>query len=217
MMGLRSEEDMDRGTHRFQFVAGNLALDFVNTVSFRADTGRKTDLLQRADDVHRWASQAQLPDWGDATSGPKLGAQALLQIRAVRERLFDLFHAIASGESIPSGTLSRVGDALHACDAKRRLSVESDEVRWVWRPSARSMDFLFYAVLTSATDLLTSASRGLVRQCEDAGCGWLFLDRSNAGKRRWCSMADCGNRNKVRNFYRREARRDMLRLPAADG
>src|SRR5436190_1196254 len=46
------------------------------------------------------------------------------------------------------------------------------------------------------TDLLTSDSRGLVRQCEDAGCGWLFLDRSNARKRRWCSMADCGNRNR---------------------
>nr|WP_246591510.1 CGNR zinc finger domain-containing protein [Aminobacter anthyllidis] len=28
-------------------------------------------------------------------------------------------------------------------------------------------------------------------------CGWLFLDTSRGGKRRWCSMQTCGNREKV--------------------
>jgi predicted RNA-binding Zn ribbon-like protein len=28
-------------------------------------------------------------------------------------------------------------------------------------------------------------------------CGWLFLDTSRGGKRRWCSMQVCGNREKV--------------------
>ncbi|TIU06903.1 MAG: CGNR zinc finger domain-containing protein, partial [Mesorhizobium sp.] len=28
-------------------------------------------------------------------------------------------------------------------------------------------------------------------------CGWLFLDTSRGGKRRWCSMRTCGNREKV--------------------
>jgi predicted RNA-binding Zn ribbon-like protein len=61
-------------------------------------------------------------------------------------------------------------------------------------------------ILTAAIDLLTSVSRSLVRQCADEGCGWLFLDRSHARKRRWCNMADCGNRNKAREHYRRKAR-----------
>lgn len=196
---------MDTGTYRFQFVAGHLALDFVNTVAFRADPAKKEDHLQRAEDVLRWASQAQLPDRAAINAGPRLGTAALRHIRAVREELFDVFHAIASGDPIPSDTLARVGNALHECSAKRRLSVDGDEVRWTWRASARCTDYLLYPVLTTATDLLTSVSRSLVRQCEDADCGWLFLDRSNARKRRWCSMADCGNRNKARNYYRREA------------
>jgi predicted RNA-binding Zn ribbon-like protein len=205
IIGLNKTEAMDSENCGFQFVAGNLALDFVNTVAFRADPAKKTDRLQRAEDVHRWASQAQLPDWATMKSGPRVGPAALRHIRAVREQLSAVFRAIASGDPISADTLARVGNAFHECCAKRRLSNDEAEVRWAWRASARSADYLLFPVLTSATDLLTSASRGLVRHCEDAGCGWLFLDRSNARKRRWCSMADCGNRNKARNYYRREA------------
>ena len=196
---------MDSENHGFQFVAGNLALDFLNTVAFRADPAKKEDRLQRAEDVHRWARQAQLPDWATLNSGPRPGPAALQHIRDVREELFAVFHAIANGDAIPAETLGRVGNALTVCRAKQRLSLEGSDVRWAWRANARYADYLLYAVLTAATDLLTAGPHGLVRQCEDSACGWLFLDRSNARKRRWCSMADCGNRNKVRNFYRREA------------
>ena len=34
-------------------------------------------------------------------------------------------------------------------------------------------------------------------------CGWLFLDTSRSGRRRWCSMQSCGNRAKARRFYAR--------------
>lgn len=191
--------------YNFQFVAGNLALDFVNTVAFRADTGKREDHLLGASDVRRWANQAQLADLALINSGPGVGSAALRYIRAVREQLFAVFHAIATGDPIPAETVARVGDALHDCRAKLRLSADGDDVRWQWRARARCVDYVLHPVLTSATDLLTSDSRMLVRQCEAADCGWLFLDRSNARKRRWCSMADCGNRNKARNFYRREA------------
>ncbi|HWR15421.1 MAG TPA: ABATE domain-containing protein [Terriglobales bacterium] len=195
---------MDSGNYQYQFVAGNLALDFVNTVAYRADPVKKKDRLQHSEDVRRWANQARLPDRDAITSGP-LAPRELRRIRAVREQLFAVFHAVASNDPIPADILARVGDALRDCCARRCLSIEGAEVRWTWRPSARGTDYLLYPVLTAATDLLISDARGLVRQCEDAGCGWLFLDRSNARKRRWCSMADCGNRNKARKHYRREA------------
>jgi predicted RNA-binding Zn ribbon-like protein len=192
---------MDSGNYRYQFVAGNLALDFVNTVAYRADPRKKMDLLQRTEDVHRWASQAQLPDRVAINSGHLAETAALRRIRAVREQMFAVFHAMARDEPIRADILARIGNALHDCCARRCLSIEGAEVRWTWRPDARGTDYLLYPVLTAATDLLTSDSRGLVRQCEDAGCGWLFLDRSNARTRRWCSMADCGNRNKARRYY----------------
>src|SRR5436190_3718091 len=135
---------MDSENYRHQFVAGNLALDFVNTVAFRADPGKKKDHLERSEDVYRWASQAQLPDRAAINSGPLVGAAALRRIRAVRERLFAVFHAIASDDPLPADTLAQVGDALRDCCAKRCLSIEGEEVRWTWRPAARCADYLLY-------------------------------------------------------------------------
>src|SRR4030095_13508417 len=93
---------MNSRNYRYHFVAGNLALDFVNTVAFRADPGKKKDHLERSEDVHRWASQAQLPDAAAINSGPLAETAALRRIRAVREQLFAVFHAIASDDPIPA-------------------------------------------------------------------------------------------------------------------
>ena len=50
-------------------------------------------------------------------------------------------------------------------------------------------------IVWSAADLITGPRAQRVRQCADPeGCGWLFLDESRAGTRRWCSMGNCGNR-----------------------
>jgi predicted RNA-binding Zn ribbon-like protein len=196
---------MNAENYRYQFVGGNLALDFINTVAYRFDPEKVNDHLKRAEDVRRWANQSRLPDRDAINSCAPLSTTALLHVRAVREQLFAIFHATASDEPISADALRRVDNALRDCRAKQCLSIQGVEVRWSWRPSAGCSDFLLYPILTAATELLTSASRSLVHQCADEGCGWLFLDRSNARKRRWCSMADCGNRYKAREHYRRKA------------
>jgi predicted RNA-binding Zn ribbon-like protein len=195
---------MNAENYRYQFVAGNLALDFINTVAYRLDSEKVHDHLQSAAEVRRWSDQVHLPDRNAISSCPSFSKTVLLRVRAVREQLFAIFHAIASDEPIPADALGRVDNALRDSRAKRCLCVQRADVRWIWRPGAGCADFLLYPILISATNLLTSVSRDLVRQCADEGCGWLFLDRSNARKRRWCSMADCGNRSKAREYYRRK-------------
>lgn len=205
---------MTAENYRYQFVAGNLALDFINTVAYRSDPERVKDHLQSPEDVRRWAHQAGLSDDEAIRSGPPVRGGALRRVRTVREELFTIFRAIGRGEPIPANALRRIGNAQRDCRAKQCLSIRGGEVRWIWRSSATCADFLLDPILTAATDLLTSVSRGLVRQCADEGCGWIFLDRSNARKRRWCSMADCGNRSKAREHYRRKA---GLLLKSGDG
>jgi predicted RNA-binding Zn ribbon-like protein len=63
----------------------------------------------------------------------------------------------------------------------------------------------------SAVDLLRTADVGRVRRCplESGGCGWVFLDRSRNGSRKWCRMADCGTEVKARRLTeRRRAARE---------
>jgi predicted RNA-binding Zn ribbon-like protein len=57
------------------------------------------------------------------------------------------------------------------------------------------------AVVWSAAHLLTSPDAPGVAACPGPGCGWIFADPR--GRRRWCSMAWCGNRDKVRRFAQR--------------
>jgi predicted RNA-binding Zn ribbon-like protein len=54
-------------------------------------------------------------------------------------------------------------------------------------------------------DLLRTGELTRLRQCppDEGGCGWLFLDRSRNGSRRWCRMADCGTEVKSRRLTER--------------
>lgn len=196
---------MNAQPYKFQFVAGNLALDFANTIAYRFHPAKVKDHLQTADEIRQWAHQARLPHRESIASSPRITQSALRRIRAVREQIFAVFHAIAGGQAIPPDSVRHIDDALRACQAKRCLSIQRQKAHWDWRPGAGYFDFLLYPVLVAAVDLLTSGPLDSVRHCADPTCGWLFLDRSNAGRRRWCTMADCGNRNKVRQHYQRKA------------
>ncbi|MEO8561896.1 MAG: CGNR zinc finger domain-containing protein [bacterium] len=46
-----------------------------------------------------------------------------------------------------------------------------------------------------------------VRQRGGADCGWLYVDRSRNGLRRWCQMEVCGTREKSRKRAGRRARK----------
>jgi predicted RNA-binding Zn ribbon-like protein len=55
----------------------------------------------------------------------------------------------------------------------------------------------------SAVQVLTADDRNRLKQCPGERCGWLFMDGSRNRSRRWCEPNECGNRERVRNYYRR--------------
>ncbi|MEU7567854.1 CGNR zinc finger domain-containing protein [Streptomyces fradiae] len=55
---------------------------------------------------------------------------------------------------------------------------------------------LLAALARDAVDLLTDpGARARLRRCQ--GCHRVYLDASHGGRRRWCSSAACGNRDRV--------------------
>lgn len=189
----------------YRFIAGRLVLDFANTVGYRFNPEKYEDHLRTAADVTRWAKQAGIRRF---IASQPLDRAALTRIRGVRENAFSIFHAVAARTPVPLHPLQRLDDCLRKYQAQRRLSFRGGRVQWAWHPAARSLATatILYPILTDAVDLLTSGNLHRVRHCADPECGWLFMDRSNSGKRRWCRMADCGNRDKVNRFYRRRGR-----------
>jgi len=69
-----------------------------------------------------------------------------------------------------------------------------------------SPDQLLQPIAGAIADLVCDADFRLIRVCEGSACTLMFLDRTKAHARRWCSMAVCGNRAKAA-AYRARAKR----------
>jgi predicted RNA-binding Zn ribbon-like protein len=63
---------------------------------------------------------------------------------------------------------------------------------------------LLSRVLHAAIELAFSPDFTKVKICP--GCGWLFIDRTRNGAKRWCIATLCGNRYKMHRYYRRQRR-----------
>lgn len=68
---------------------------------------------------------------------------------------------------------------------------------------AGAFEVLAHRIAESAFVLLTRGPLDRLGACPS--CGWLFVDTSKNGRRRWCSMATCGARDKSRRHYRVKA------------
>ena len=188
----------------FLYVAGDPALELVNTVDW-TPRGLEEERLSSYEQLTRWAEGAGVigADTGRrlrrlAADRPRAAAAALELAHRTRNSIRDLFVAIARGESrrLP---LSRFNQLL--AEAMERLQVAPDAgggFQWSWRGQESDPRGLLWPVIWSAAKLLESDEAGSVRICDGDDCGWMYVDRSRNGLRRWCQMKTCGTREKTR-------------------
>ena len=62
---------------------------------------------------------------------------------------------------------------------------------------------LLAPIARSAAHVVTDVEPARLRLCAAADCETWFIDTSKGGRRRWCSMARCGNRTKAARHRRR--------------
>ena len=67
-----------------------------------------------------------------------------------------------------------------------------------------TVEQVFAPITEAAAALLAEVDFNLVRVCEHEECILWFLDRTKTHKRRWCSMALCGNRHKVAKYRKQK-------------
>jgi predicted RNA-binding Zn ribbon-like protein len=67
------------------------------------------------------------------------------------------------------------------------------------------LEWLLAAVARSAAEIVAEGAGARVRVCANPECGLFFYDGSRTKRRRWCSMAVCGNRHKVASFAKKRA------------
>jgi predicted RNA-binding Zn ribbon-like protein len=187
---------------RLPLVGGALALDFANTAAGRGTDGA-VEHLRSADDLVAWAAHAgAIGAEAAARIRPAFarggaGGRVLDEARALREAIFGVGSAVAQGRRAPPADLATLSRCAGAAVAAARLVPADDGYALAFTDPPPEMALLG-PIAWSALDLVTHGEIARLKQCPGQGCGWLFLDHSKNGSRRWCDMATCGNRAKAR-------------------
>ncbi|SFF53527.1 Conserved protein containing a Zn-ribbon-like motif, possibly RNA-binding [Duganella sp. CF458] len=177
-----------------EFYGDHPALDLLNTVVQGEETWHDDA------DVMAWlaaAGQSTAPEGAPGKPGELLAAA-----RALRETVRAAVAARKGGTRFDAGALNT---ALAHAERHMVLVEESGAgLSLQARYAARTPQQLLAPLAEAAAQLLATADFKLVRKCEDHACTLWFLDRTKSHRRRWCSMALCGNRNKVAAFRQRQ-------------
>lgn len=168
------------------FVAGNLALDFANTV-YRRWPEPGPDLLTGTTDLATWlAHTGLLPD-----SESDVDEGTLEDARALRALLWTVFDTHKDDHSIPADAFAGLLDTARRSATDMTVHADGSTT------AQNAQGSLAIVALRAITLLLDPPPQG-VRACDR--CGWFFIDSSRGRRRRWCSMKTCGNQAKAARY-----------------
>lgn len=177
-------------------VGDHLALDLLNTQA--RSQGQAVDYWATDKDVLRWLVRQGV---AAATAGDETPPHLLARARELRDAVREAISARKAGKPVDVDVLNRYLQAYHTSPYLQR----DDAGGWVLirTGSTAGAASLLGPVAEAAARLLVEGDFALVRQCEHPDCVLWFYDRTKSHKRRWCSMATCGNRHKAAQFRKR--------------
>jgi predicted RNA-binding Zn ribbon-like protein len=182
-------------------VGDHLAMDLLNTQA--RSQGETVDYWNSDQDVLRWLERQ-----GVVTPLSSVAPRGLLeQARALREQAREL---IAKRKEGKVGDVRGLNQQLHAYLSAPHLQCDEGHFKMTRISRADPIASLLGPVAEAVAQLLAEGDFALVKQCEHPDCILWFYDRTKSHKRRWCSMALCGNRYKATQF-RRKSHRAMAR------
>jgi predicted RNA-binding Zn ribbon-like protein len=203
---------------QFQIVAGQLCLDFINTLDNRPSPEHQKELLPTYRDLTDWAAQAGALGTArhslllrESEEHPQAAETVRRKAVEFRECLYRLLSRTLRSRRAEAADLALFNQFLRETSCNFELRARRSDFRLEWRHSEPRLDSVLWPIVKSAADLLTSKDLGKVRECDSADCRWVFVDRSKNHSRRWCDMTVCGNRVKARRFYHRHAEKARTR------
>jgi predicted RNA-binding Zn ribbon-like protein len=183
-------------------LADHPALDFLNTVvqvngqcidHLTSDAGVREALRALAMDVPQSKPLA-------AREPGQLQARATVLREAVRA----LVRARKTGERPAAADLAELNRVLGRGLGRVQLHWQNSAPQLQRERPAECVDDVLLPFAESAAELLDRGDYARIRPCENPACSLWFYDRSKTNRRRWCSMALCGNRAKVAAYRARQ-------------
>lgn len=192
-------------------IGGEISLDFTNTLYGHGEAGGIIDeYLTSYTALAAWSAHVGVLTHEqaralatEATRRPADAEDVLRRAVTLREALYRIWEACQREAAPDDADLSVLNGELSHALMRARVAVFDGEPRWSWQEQEDALDRPLWPIARAAAELMTSERRRRVRACPGPRCGWLFLDTSKNGSRRWCAMGSCGNREKARRHYSR--------------
>jgi len=191
-------------TSRLPLLGGRLSVDFVNATPPNPELSweRLIHFLESTSIVsaERSAQLLSLPQ-----SDPQAAEALLLKARRLGSALRKVFAAMLRKQRLAREWIEPVNEILRITEGHDELAGQDGlwKIEFVAREGG--LDWLLAAVARSGAEIAAEGARARLRLCANPHCGLFFYDNSRTHRRRWCSMAVCGNRSKVAAFARKHA------------
>ncbi len=193
----------------FRCPGGALCLDLCNSgQGYRGP--RAPEWIASFADLVEWLEAGTVITPSQAARFRQAGAKAPAAAAAVwarairfRETLFRVLDAHARHRTAAREDLAFIEAEYVRGKAFTRLAWNGDGYAWSLDPAASALEAVVQPIAESAVRLLASDKLGRLKRCGNPTCFWLFLDETRNRSRRWCEMASCGNRLKVRRHRER--------------
>ena len=181
----------------------------MNTVTAR--NAEPVDWLTGYPRLLQWASLSGEFDPGAlralrrlSAGAPDAAAAAVAGIRELREALHDVTTSIIRDDPAPADGLQRIERAWKDAVSDAKLIVVAGSARPQLTVETSGLGYLNHELALRSVELLRALPLARTRICPGLRCGWLFIDQSKGGQRRWCDMATCGNAAKSARHYQRK-------------
>ncbi|MGN9838176.1 CGNR zinc finger domain-containing protein [Nonomuraea sp. H19] len=185
----------------FPFIGGRPCLDFVATLGKRHSVA--VERLPDAASFDRWIAESGLrPEARPRAEEPTTSKEDLAEARVLREALYRLLTAAMHGRAPDPADVAEVNAAAARPDLAPQLAC-TDAGLTVCRAANDGASAVLATVARDAVLLAGGPLMGRVKECENPDCSLLFLDDSQARRRRWCSMDRCGNLAKIAGYRSR--------------
>jgi predicted RNA-binding Zn ribbon-like protein len=190
-------------------IGGRLAIDFCNVLepqaAFTWEELLHFLLMTRIISPERSSQLLALPQ-----ADPQSADALLIKAQRLHAALRETFGTLVRREPTSRDWVEPINDVLRITEGHDELVQQGGKWRLEFVAREEGLEWLLAAIARSAAEIITEGGASRLRVCSNPACGLLFYDTSRTRRRRWCSMARCGNRNKVAAFSRRHSgsRRD---------
>jgi predicted RNA-binding Zn ribbon-like protein len=188
----------------FEWSGGHPGLDLVNTLDERP-FDQPIENLASYHDLVRFAELAGLIDPALAATLQTLTGPACSRVakraRELREHAHSVLAAVHKQRPVPQRDLDAIASAVRAARAARVLAPSSSAGLAIYQwPRPAPAEIPLHACALAVEGLLTDVDQRRIRKCGAPDCDVYFVDTSKGHRRQWCSMRNCGNREKQRRW-----------------